>query len=159
MKKVSVLFVCLGNICRSPTAEAVMRKKVADAGLTHLVTIDSAGTAAYHVGKAPDPRSIEAAATYGYDLRDLTARQAVVEDFDQFDYVLALDGNNLEDLKHLAGKRVSGHLGLLLQFAGHNNKSVPDPYYGGDQGFVNVIELCEAGCDGLIEHIQQDLNS
>lgn len=159
MKQVSVLFVCLGNICRSPTAEAVMRKKVAAAGLTNLVTIDSAGTAAYHIGKAPDNRSTEIAATYGYDLSALTARQAVVEDFDQFDYVLALDENNLEDLKHLAGKRVSGHLGLFLDFAGQHNTSVPDPYYGGEQGFVNVIELCEAGCDGLIAHIQQDLNS
>lgn len=152
-----VLFVCLGNICRSPTAHGVFQHCVDRAGLTDLVEVDSAGTAAYHVGNSPDPRSTAAAYERGYDLSPLRARQAVVEDFEQFDYILAMDHSNLSNLKRIKPDHFAGHLGLFLEFAAQfAEEEVPDPYYGGDEGFSHVLDLVEAASEGLLAQIRQE---
>lgn len=157
---IQVLFVCLGNICRSPTADAVMRAKVKAAGLEHLIQVDSAGTANWHEGKQPDARSIEKAALRGYDLTPLRARQVQVEDFDAFDYVLAMDESNLADLNALkpAAARTAPQL-FLREFGSTSEHQVPDPYYGGDDGFEHVLDLLEAACSQLLNHIQRTLNA
>jgi len=153
-KNTSILFVCLGNICRSPTAEGVFRA-MSDKS-SHQLTIDSAGTAAWHIGKAPDSRSQAVALKRGYDLSPLRARQVSVEDFKQFDYLLAMDANNLNDLKALAPKDFKGHLSLFTDFATtpFQGIEVPDPYYtDGDKGFHEVVDIIEAASQGLLEHI------
>lgn len=153
-----VLFVCLGNICRSPTAHGVFQHCVDQAGLADLIEVDSAGTAAYHVGNSPDPRSTAAAKLRGYDLRPLRARQAVAEDFDQFDYILAMDHSNLSNLQRLRPGHFDGHLGLFLEFAEQFSEvEVPDPYYGGEEGFGHVLDLVEAASEGLLAQIRQEL--
>lgn len=159
MEKISVLFVCLGNICRSPTAQGVFEAKLADAGLQHRVRVDSAGTAAWHVGKAPDQRSQQVAAQRGYDLSQLRARQATRADFDQFDYVLAMDADNLTDLRVLEPAHFKGVLKLFLDYAfPSEQRGVPDPYYTqGDAGFHEVVDLIEAASDGLIEVLKERL--
>lgn len=155
---VSVLFVCLGNICRSPTAHGVFVKKVEDAGLTHLIKIDSAGTAAWHIGKSPDSRSTAAARKRGYDLSPLRARQAVRDDFEHFDYVLAMDTQNLSDLQQLLPSDYSGCLDLFLSFHPNTSlRSVPDPYYGGESGFEEVLDLVEIAADALLHQLQLQL--
>lgn len=152
---ISVLFVCLGNICRSPTAEVVFRQRVQAAGLADVLHIDSAGTGDWHIGKAPDPRSRAAALQRGYDLSPLRARQVGPEDFRRFDYVLAMDRNNLRDLQAMRPEDARGHLGLFLAFhPGAAPAEVPDPYYGGQDGFDQVLDLVEAACDGLLEHLR-----
>ena len=149
-----ILFVCLGNICRSPTAEGVFRHRARQAGLTDL-QIDSAGTAGWHVGKAPDPRSVAAAQRRGYDLSALRARQVLVTDFDHFDLVLAMDRQNLAELKSLAPRGTKSSLGLFLDYAGRAAfREVPDPYYGGDAGFEQVLDLVEQASDGLIARLR-----
>ena len=151
-----ILFVCLGNICRSPTAEGVFRQRARQAGLTDL-QIDSAGTAGWHVGKAPDPRSVAAAQGRGYDLSTLRARQVRVADFDHFDLVLAMDRQNLAELKSLAPRGAKSSLGLFLDYAsGVALKDVPDPYYGGAAGFEQVLDLVEQASDGLIARLRGD---
>ncbi|MGB0734206.1 MAG: low molecular weight protein-tyrosine-phosphatase [Pontibacterium sp.] len=156
-KKVRVLMVCLGNICRSPTAEAVFREVVSNAGLSSRIDIDSAGTAAYHIGKAPDPRSIAEAASRGYDLSSLRARQAVASDFEAFDYVLAMDSENLSNLQHLAkGVNVNYKLKRFLSYSSCRELDVPDPYYGGPEGFTQVLDLIEQASIGLLEEIRQE---
>jgi len=155
--KVKVLFVCLGNICRSPTAHGVFLEKVAQASLSDLVEVDSAGTAAYHIGKAPDQRATAAAARRGFDLTPLRARQAITADFAEFDYVLAMDSQNLIDLKSICPHDYEGHLGLFLEFAGRIGEEVPDPYYGGDQGFEDVLDMVEAASEGLLRDIEARL--
>lgn len=153
-----VLFVCLGNICRSPTAHGVFQHCVDQAGLSDLIEVDSAGTAAYHVGNSPDPRSMAAARQRGFDLSALRARQAIEEDFDQFDYILAMDHSNLTNLKRIQPSRFNGHLGLFLEFAeAFDEVEVPDPYYGGDEGFSHVLDLVEAASNGLLAQIRQEL--
>lgn len=157
VKKVSVCFVCLGNICRSPTADGVFHKLVAVAGLSAQVFIDSAGTAAYHAGERADRRSRLVAEKRGYSL-DSIARQFVVEDFPRFDYVLAMDPQNLKDLQALRARAIdpgAGHLGLLRDFdpSAGPGAAVPDPYYGGDNGFDEVLDQCERACEALIEHL------
>ncbi len=155
---VQVCFVCLGNICRSPTAEGVMQRIVDDSGLGDKIRIDSAGTAAYHVGERADKRSREAARSRGIALES-RGRQFLTEDFERFDYVLAMDKSNLMDLKALKGATDhSGHLGLLRAFdaIAPPEAEVPDPYYGGDSGFEDVLDLCEAACRGLLERIRED---
>lgn len=159
-KRVSVCFVCLGNICRSPTADGVFHKLIQVAGLESEVFIDSAGTAAYHAGEAADRRSRQVAKKRGYSL-DSIARQFVVEDFGRFDYVLAMDQQNLRDLETLREQvsgEVSGHLGLFRDFdeTAGAGASVPDPYYGGDGGFEEVLDQCERACEGLIAHLMQN---
>lgn len=153
-KKVNVLFVCLGNICRSPTADGVFQKYVEDAKLTHLINVDSAGTSGWHIGEPPDSRSVREAANRGYDLSYLRGRQVSKQDFEQFDYVLAMDKQNLLDLKALAPSNYSGHLGLFLDFSQQSDYSeVPDPYHGGKQGFTLVLDLIEDASNGLLKTI------
>jgi protein-tyrosine phosphatase len=152
---VRILFVCLGNICRSPTAEAVFRRRAAAAGLN--VEIDSAGTGAWHAGEQPDPRAIEAGQKRGYDFSGQSARAVKSSDFAVFEYILAMDNRNLRDLNALSPGRYSGHLGLFLDFADKTNTSeVPDPYYGGAEGFDHVLDLIERASDGLIKAIKAD---
>jgi len=153
--KIKVLFVCMGNICRSPTAEAVFRAKVATASLLDRITIDSAGTHDYHIGDAPDLRTQKAAARRGYDLSALRGRQVSAEDFLAFDYVLAMDNANLAILQRLQPQHSTAHLDLFLTFAKScAHSEVPDPYYGGADGFELVLNLVEAAADGLLAHIQ-----
>lgn len=158
---IRVLFVCLGNICRSPTAEGVFRARLEAAGLQDRVSVDSAGTAAYHLGNAPDARAQAEAATRGYDLSGLRARQVIRADFDESDYVLAMDPQNLRDLQALwqANGCSGAEPGLFLGYApGIAREDVPDPYYGGQSGFSQVLDLCEQGADGLVSDIRQRLN-
>lgn len=150
----AVLFVCLGNICRSPTAHGVLAQRLREQGLEGRVQVDSCGTGDWHVGRPPDARAREAAARRGYDLNDLRARQVTRADFARFDYILAMDASNLADLERLRPEDHSGHLGLLLEFAPHApRREVPDPYYGGEDGFGEVLDLVEAAVDGLLEEI------
>ena len=155
-QKVSVLFCCMGNICRSPTAEAVFRARVEEANLAHCIFIDSAGTHDYHIGKPPDERTQRAAKQRGYDMSQLRGRQVVVEDFTNFDYVLAMDEANLDILKRLRPRDAQSHLGLFLEFAEcHDEREVPDPYFGGTEGFERVLDMVEDAATGLLQHIRQ----
>ena len=154
MAKQSILFVCLGNICRSPTAEGVFRARAARAGLADRLDVDSAGTGDWHVGHPPDPRAIAAAARRGYDLGGLTARQVGIGDFHRFDWILAMDRANLRDLSALRPRAFAGHLGLFLDIAPQLGlREVPDPYYGGAEGFDQVLDLIETASDALIERV------
>lgn len=152
-----VLFVCLGNICRSPTAEGVMRHRLQQAGLAAQVAVDSAGTAAWHIGKAPDPRTCAAAAQRGYRLHELRARQVQAEDFARFDLILAMDHDNLRELQRLRPESAGAELDLLLRRGGLAEHEVPDPYYGGSDGFERVLDLVESACERLIEQIRERL--
>jgi protein-tyrosine phosphatase len=152
---IRVLFVCLGNICRSPTAEGVFRARVAREGLTHQIATDSAGTHDYHIDEPPDPRSRAAARQRGVDISDLRGRQVMREDFERFDYVLAMDRSNLRHLARLCPKGREPRLKLLLEFARDvGMDEVPDPYYGGTDGFEHVLDLAEAAAEGLLAHIR-----
>jgi len=154
---IRVLFVCLGNICRSPTAHGVFQAMVDAQGLGEQILVDSAGTAAWHEGKAPDPRSCDFAARRGYDLAPLRARQALREDFERFDYILAMDSENLSNLKQLQPDSGGAQLSLLLQFsAAAERADVPDPYYGNGQGFDLVLDLIEDACTHLLSHIKKE---
>ena len=155
---VSVLFVCLGNICRSPTAEAVFRERVIAAGLEEQILIDSAGTGDWHIGRAPDPRTREAAARRGYQMDSLRARQVGPQDFYEFDVVLAMDNANLSDLQAMQPADVTVTLGRFLDYAsGAAVSEVPDPYYGGEDGFDRVLDLIEGGADGLLDALRERL--
>jgi protein-tyrosine phosphatase len=156
--KLSVLFVCMGNICRSPTAEGVFRKKVEDAGLADAIHIDSAGTHAYHIGEPPDARSQRYAEKRGYDLSRLRARKVSAEDFARFDYVLAMDHDNLDRLKAACPREHAHKLTLFMEFARkHDSKIVPDPYYGNGNGFERVLDYIEDAADGLIEVLRKEM--
>lgn len=146
----SVLFVCTGNICRSPTADGVFRKLVADAGLDVLV--DGAGTHGYHIGDPPDPRSIKAARTRGYDLSPLRARKLVAADFTRFDLILAMDRGHLDIMRRLAPAGSTAELSLFADHAPApwTGRDVPDPYYGGADGFMEVLDMVEAGAKALL---------
>jgi protein-tyrosine phosphatase len=149
-----VLFVCLGNICRSPTAHGVFQNRLEKRGLTSAIQVDSCGTGDWHIGHAPDRRAAAAARSRGYDLDDLRARQVSATDFGSFDYILAMDRMNLADLEAMRPGGFDGHLGLFLEFApGVRSVEVPDPYYGGEDGFAEVLDLVEAASDGLLEEI------
>lgn len=151
-----VLLVCLGNICRSPTAEGVVRAIAAREFAGLPLYVDSAGTANYHVGEPPDRRTIAAARRRGYELAALRARQVCVEDFSGFDYVLAMDRSNLAELDELSGGTARAHVGLFLEFAPQAGiDEVPDPYYGGTEDFERVLDLCEAGARGLLRQLGQ----
>jgi protein-tyrosine phosphatase len=155
---VRILFVCLGNICRSPTAEGVMRSLVASAGLQGEIEIDSAGTGAYHVGSAPDARSTAAAARRGIVLEG-AARQVTAADFEEFDLLLAMDASNLQQLRQRApDAEAAARVRLLREFdpasADALDLDVPDPYYGGPRGFDTVLDLVEAACVGLLEELR-----
>ena len=151
---VNVLFVCLGNICRSPTAEGVFRHMVAQAGLADRIAVDSAGTAGYHVGEPPDRRAQAAACGRGIDLSGLRGRQATADDFRRFHYVLAMDRDNHRDLRRICPKGADDRLHLFLEFAPHPTlKDVPDPFYGDVDGFERVLDLIERASRGLLDHI------
>lgn len=155
--KHAVLFVCMGNICRSPTAEAVFRHKLAQHALATQVGHDSAGTHAYHVGEAPDGRSQTHATRRGYRMNDLRARQVHAEDFAAFDLILAMDKQNLRLLQQQCPPGLRHKISLFLDFAdGLQGQEVPDPYYGGADGFETVLDLCEAAADGLLAHLAGD---
>lgn len=144
-----ILFFCMGNICRSPTAEGVMRAKLAAAGLN--VEVDSAGTHGYHIGAPPDERSQAHALERGYDLCTLRARKLLAADFERFDLVLAMDADNIANAEALCPPSQRHRLQLLMDYAPHTGRrQVPDPYYGGDAGFEEVLDLVEAACDGLV---------
>ncbi|KJH80851.1 low molecular weight protein-tyrosine-phosphatase [Stutzerimonas stutzeri] len=153
----NVLFVCMGNICRSPTAEAVFRKHVQDVRLEGRISIDSAGTGGWHVGKGPDPRSCQAAARRGYDLSTLRARQVAVEDFQRFDLILAMDHENLERLQALRPSNSRGELGLFLRRYNLGEDAVPDPYFGGQDGFEQVLDLIERASVALLNEVRERL--
>ncbi len=150
-----VLFVCMGNICRSPTAEAVFRALLEKHGLEKFIQADSAGTHGYHVGGEPDKRSQKAALKRGFDMSHLRARIVESKDFDEFDYIVAMDYDNLEDLKDISAPQYHSKISLLLD---HDPNiefvEVPDPYYGGLHGFDHVLNLVEAGSIALLEKIR-----
>ncbi len=153
--KVKVLFVCMGNICRSPTAEGVFRRLVQQQALHDLILIDSAGTHAYHVGNPPDPRAQRTALGRGIDLSPLRARQVRREDFVYFDYILAMDRDNLADLLEICPAEHQAKLSLLLPHAPHLElQEVPDPYYGGPAGFERVLDMIEAASEELLKTIR-----
>jgi len=155
MSKPKVLFVCLGNICRSPTAEAVFRHRAAKAGME--VFIDSAGTGAWHAGEPPDSRAREAGARRGYSFAGQTARAVIDEDFEDFDLILAMDRKNLSNLRSRAPNHTEAKVQLFLEYAENPSVlEVPDPYYGGDAGFEHVLDLIEAASDGLIHALTQN---
>lgn len=146
-----ILFVCTGNICRSPTAEAVARQRIEAAGLADLIMVDSAGTHGYHVGEPPDPRTLLAASRRGYDLSSLRARQLESDDFQRFDLLLAMDRGHLEIMQRKAPPVYRNRLKLFLSYAPSSGyEDMPDPYYGGDAGFETVLDLCESAVDGLL---------
>jgi protein-tyrosine phosphatase len=153
---VRICFVCLGNICRSPTAEGVMRGMIESAGLADRVVIDSAGTGAYHVGEQPDPRTRAAAKRRGYAL-DHRAWQFTAKDFSRFDLVLAMDGKNLRHLQLLAQGAHDIRLFRSFDPSAEAGADVPDPWYGGDAGFADVLDQCERACEGLLAHVRSRL--
>ena len=143
--------VCMGNICRSPTAEGVLRHKLRERGLDSMVEVDSAGTHGWHAGAPPDERSQAHARRRGYDLSALRARQLVGEDFDRFDFILVMDGDNLEHARALCPPERQNRIAQLMSYAGgHAVDDVPDPYSGGAEGFEQVLDLVEAACEGLV---------
>lgn len=157
--KVSILFVCMGNICRSPTAEGVFRKLAADAGLDGKLLIDSAGTHAYHTNEPADRRAREAATRRGYSLDGIRARRVSEEDFDYFDLILAMDEDNLRILEDRAPARSRAALKLFLSYAGSDATEVPDPYYGGAVGFERVLDLIEDASQGLLRELTRKLGT
>jgi protein-tyrosine phosphatase len=155
-----ILFVCLGNICRSPTAEAVLRTLAVGAAPELELEIDSAGTAGYHIGEPPDPRTRAAASRRGYDLTALRARIVEPDDFERFDLILAMDRENLTVLRRRAPAAAHGRLHLFLEFAPNTRlEDVPDPYYGGPNGFEEVLDLVEEASRGLISHLRQRIRA
>lgn len=151
----NVLFVCMGNICRSPMAEGIFRREIAKAGLLDKVHIDSAGTHSYHIGSKPDQRAQNAANKRGVNISGLRGRQVADADFENFDYILAMDTVNLNNLKRRAPARLHGKLKLLLSYSRkYPNLDVPDPYYGGISGFEENLDMIEDAVQGLIKEIQ-----
>jgi len=156
--RTSVLFVCMGNICRSPTAEAVFRQRAERSGLRAQVAIDSAGTHGYHEGCRPDRRAIDFARRRGYDLTPLRARLLVPDDFVRFDYVLGMDANNLHAMQAIRPAHAHGYVGRLLDFAPQLGATdIEDPYYGGDRQFELVLDRIEAASDGLLAALRKKL--
>ena len=155
---IKVLFVCMGNICRSPTAEGIFRQIVDSAELADKIFIDSAGTHSYHIGKQPDERAQAASLKRGINLSSLRGRQVKSADFEKFDYVIAMDSSNYADLTQVANGSAE-NLFMFLSFSENfNEKEVPDPYYGGEQGFEHVLDLVEDASHGLLSHIQKQHN-
>ncbi len=151
-----LLLVCMGNICRSPMAEGVLRARLAKRDLDLRIVIDSAGTHGYHTGAPPDPRARAAAARRGYAIGELRARQVVAEDFERFDLLLAMDRENLADLQALAPRpELRERARLFLEFASERGDDVPDPYYGGPTGFERVLDLVEDAVDGLLDRLPE----
>src|SRR6185369_4441280 len=154
--KIRVLFCCMGNICRSPTAEAAFRQALVDASLEDSITCDSAGTHGYHAGDPPDQRAQQAALRRGYDMSNLRARQVSAKDFERFDHVLAMDRHNLALLRELCPPQYAHKLALYCDFhADYAGREVPDPYYGGPQGFDKVLDMVEAVNASLLARLRQ----
>lgn len=151
MSKPKVLFVCLGNICRSPTAEAVFRHKARVASLD--IHIDSAGTGGWHKGELPDIRARETGEARGYSFAGQTARPIIPEDYEDYDLILAMDKKNLQSLRAQAPKTAADKIRLFLDYGSSETQEVPDPYYGGPSGFDTVLDLIEDSCDGLINSL------
>jgi len=156
MTTTRVLFVCMGNICRSPTAEAVFRHYVESADMSADIFIDSAGTHDYHIGDKPDARAQHAARQRGYDMSEMRGRQVGEDDFRNFDYVLAMDSANLAILQQIVPPNSNTKARLLLEFSRHHReRDVPDPYYGGADGFERVLDMVEDAAQGLLEEIRE----
>ena len=154
---VGLLMVCLGNICRSPTAHGVMLDQIEKQGLGEKILVDSCGTGDWHIGEHPDPRAVAAARTRGYAIDELVARQVESSDFQRFDYILCMDRNNLRALRDLCPSGQQSKLHLLLDFADNSShETVPDPYYSGAHGFELVLDLVEDACAGLLRHVQNE---
>lgn len=152
---IKVLFVCMGNICRSPTAHGVFESQVNKQGLVADIEVDSAGTHAYHVGEPPDQRASQTATKRGYDLSYIRARRVEMSDFEYFDYILAMDEDNYSILMSMAPNPNKNKVKLFLEYApGRNETEVPDPYYGGARGFEHVLNLVEDASQGLLEAIR-----
>src|SRR5262245_45542301 len=157
---IKVLFVCTGNICRSPMAEGVFRRRVGDAGLADRVKVASTGTHDYHIGAPPDARAQKAAAGRGYDISKLCARQIIRRDFSEYDYVLAMDEVNLRCLARLCPLEHAHKLKLLMEYASSDgSREVPDPFYGGATEFESVLDMVESASEGLLEEIRTRLVS
>src|SRR4051812_34613859 len=156
-QQIKVLFVCLGNICRSPTAEGVFRHLVEKEGLADRVLIDSAGTGEWHIGSPPDARACKAAEARGYDLTRLRGRQVTRSDFEAFDYVLAMDDANVYALKRIAPREHVHKIRLFTDFGSKGAAGVPDPYGGGPHGFELVLDLVEDAAQGLLRQVREDL--
>lgn len=155
MKKVNVLFVCMGNICRSPLAHGLFEDLVEKEGLSGVIVVDSAGTHAYHVGEQPDPRSQQTALRHGIDLSGQRARRVAGTDFDRFDYILAMDRDNFSILDDNCPEEHRHKLSLFMEFAPERpEREVPDPYYGGPDGFDRVYDMVEAAAIGLLQEIR-----
>lgn len=154
-----ILMVCTGNICRSPTAEGVLRHRLRQAGLDTQVRVDSAGTHDYHIGDPPDPRSIRAARAEGIDISSLRARQLSIKDFEHFDLMLAMDKGHHAIMQRLCPAPLQARVKLYLDFAPQQPlREMPDPYYGDLVGFNQVLQLCHAATDGLLASIRQQLH-
>ncbi|MDZ7643343.1 MAG: low molecular weight protein-tyrosine-phosphatase [Woeseiaceae bacterium] len=153
--KISILFVCMGNICRSPTAEGVFRKHLQDAGLMDVVMIDSAGTHAYHIGEPADRRAAQVAERRGFSLEGIRARRLRDDDYERFDLILAMDQDNLGILTERSPETARAEIRLFLEYAGGDAREVPDPYYGGTAGFERVLDLIEDASGGLIRALQE----
>jgi low molecular weight protein-tyrosine phosphatase len=157
MAKHRILFVCLGNICRSPMAEGVFRRVAEDAGKRHLFEIDSAGMGDWHKGEAPDHRAQKAALDRGVDISGQAARKVELEDFENFDLVLAMDGSNIEDLHDIAPHAARPKIRRFLDYAPQvGTQDVPDPYYGGTEGFNHALDLIEAAAQGLLAELTEE---
>lgn len=153
---IKVLFVCTGNICRSPTADGVFRKIVREAGLEDQIIVDSCGLSAYHVGELPDPRSREMAESRGVDLSDIRSRKIKPGDYVQFDYILAMDDGHLRDMRRQAPGSSQNRIELFLDYhPDMGGQSVPDPYYGGANGFVHVFDMIEEASNNLLTQIRE----
>ncbi|GHB08064.1 low molecular weight protein-tyrosine-phosphatase [Salinicola rhizosphaerae] len=152
-----ILFVCMGNICRSPTAEGMLRQRLGERGLIERVDVDSCGTGAWHVGEAPDPRAIKAALARGYDIRTLRGRQLTQQDFENFDEILVMDEDNLERVMALAPALSRAKVSRLMRYAGQPDADVPDPYFGGEAGFQHVLDQLARAVDGLVDSLEHRL--
>jgi len=153
--KVSVLFVCMGNICRSPTAEGVFRHFVEEAGLGDSVAVDSAGTHAYHINEPADRRAQAAAERRGYSMTHIRARRVRADDFERFEYIIAMDRDNLSNLIDQADAEHHEKIRLFLEYSSGKETEVPDPYYGGAAGFERVLDLIEDASRGLLEALRK----
>ena len=147
--------VCLGNICRSPTAHGILEKQINNNNLKNYIYVDSAGTGDWHIGESPDKRAVEAAAERGFQIANYRARQVCSSDFKDYDYILAMDYANLRDLKKQCPAAFKRKLQLLLDYGGGGHDTVPDPYYSGDKGFELVLDLLEESCTRLLQHIKE----
>lgn len=156
---IRILFVCMGNICRSPTAQGVFRQYIQQQNLQDKIFLDSAGTHAHHIGEAPDHRSQIACKRRGIDISDLRARRAIAKDFEDFDYILAMDEDNYSILKSISDAKLHKKLFLFMDFApDYGMKYVPDPYFGGDQGFEQVLDMVQAASKGLLQFLKEKHN-